>query len=137
VRELVFSECAIAELSRKLSMPPLKIWRRIQKLVEAKIVESQGSRMRNTREEGLSREGHQLRPRTVSRPKTNNERLGKAFKTFLEVQRELMNRLSAFSDIPKGENPTDYAICASAKSFCQLFLDPDLETKAKTRARDF
>ena len=39
VRELVFSEYAIAELSRKLSIPPLKTWRRIRKLVEAKLVE--------------------------------------------------------------------------------------------------
>lgn len=39
VKELVFSEYAIAELSRKLNIPPLKTWRRIQKLVEAKVVE--------------------------------------------------------------------------------------------------
>ena len=39
VRELVFSEYAISELSRKIGIPPLKTWRRIQKLVEAKLVE--------------------------------------------------------------------------------------------------
>jgi hypothetical protein len=114
-------------------MPPLKTWRRIQKLVEAKIVEGRTGRECGTwRRRSIARRPPNFVPGQFLDLKPNDERLGKAFKTYLEVQKELMNRLSASSDIPKGENPTDYAIYASAKSFCQLLLDPT----SRTRPRD-
>jgi DNA-binding Lrp family transcriptional regulator len=44
VRELVFSGYSIAELSRRLNIPPLKIWRRIQKLAGRASSRLHGSR---------------------------------------------------------------------------------------------
>jgi DNA-binding Lrp family transcriptional regulator len=137
VRELVFSEYAIAELSRKLSIPPLKTWRRIRKLVEAKLVEVarvdviknlEKKVYRATATNFVSRQFFDLKPR--------DERLGRAFKTYLEIQAQLMSKMSAFSDIPKGADPIDFSVYAYVKSSCQLFLDPSLREKLSRLERE-
>lgn len=100
----MFSEYAVAELSRKLSIPPLKTWRRIQKLVEAKLVEAarvdviknlEKKVYRATATNFVSRQFFDLKP--------NDGRRGRAFKTYLEIQAQLMSKMSAFSYIPKGQ----------------------------------
>jgi len=47
-----------------------------------------------------------------------------------------MIRMSVFSEVPEGVKPVDYAIYASAKSFCRAFLDPDLKTKVARLERE-
>jgi len=132
VRELVFSEYAIAELSRKLNIPPLKTWRRIQKLVEANVVEvARVDVIQNLEKKIYRATATRFVPTQVLDLKPNDERLGKAFKTYLEIQGQLVNRMSAFSDIPNGADPIDFSIYASVKSFCQLFLDPNLKEKLR------
>jgi len=137
VGELVFSEYSIAELSRKLNIPPIKTWRRIQKLVEAKVAEvARVDKIQNLQKKIYRATAANFLPRQFLDLKPDDERLGKAFRTYLEIQREIMNRMSAFSDIPEGANPIDYAIYAAAKSLCLLFVDPDLRDKATRLERE-
>jgi DNA-binding Lrp family transcriptional regulator len=137
VRELVFSEYSIAELSRKLNIPPIKTWRRIQKLVEAKVVEvARVDKVKNLQKKIYRATATNFLPRQFLDLKPDDERLRKTLKTYLEIQGEVMNRMSAFSEIPEGVNPIDYAIYAAAKSLCLLFVDPDLRNKAMRLERE-
>lgn len=129
-RELVFSEYTVAELSRKLHIPAVKTWRRIQKLVEAKVVEvARIDVMQNLEKKVYRATATMFVPRQFFDLKPSDERLGRAFNTYLEIQRQLMSRMSAFSEIPKGANPIDFSIYASVKTSCQHFLDPELKEK--------
>ena len=57
--------------------PPLKIWRRIQKLVDAKVVEvARVDTNTQPREEVLEGDRHQLRRPTVPRPETKRQGAG-------------------------------------------------------------
>ena len=47
-----------------------------------------------------------------------------------------MNKLSTFSDIPKGADPVDFSVYAYVKSSCQLFLDPALKEKLRRLERE-
>ncbi len=137
VRELVFSEYGIAELSRKLNVPPLKIWRRIQKLVDAKVVEvARVDTIRNLEKKIYRATATNFVARQFLDLKPKDRALGNAFRTYLEIQGQLMRRVSSLADIPKGVDPIDFTIYAAVKSYCQVFLDPKLEEKLRRLERD-
>jgi hypothetical protein len=68
--------------------------------------------------------------------KPNDERLGRAFRIYQEIQGQIMNKMTAFSDIPEGEDPIDFSVYASLKSACQVFLDPRLNEKLRQVERE-
>jgi DNA-binding Lrp family transcriptional regulator len=137
VRELLFSEYAVSELSRKLRVPQLKIWRRVQKLVDAKVLEVvRVEKAQNLEKKIYRAAAAKFVPRQFLDLKPANKSLAKAFNTYLEIQRQLMSGMARFSEIPEGANPVDYAIYASSKSFCQIFRDPDVKNKVERLERE-
>jgi DNA-binding Lrp family transcriptional regulator len=137
VRELVFSEHAIADLSKKLGVPPLKTWRRVQKLLAVKVVEVvRVDRVQNLEKKVYRATATNFVPGQFLDLKPNDERLAKAFRTYLEIQRQSMSKMASYSDIPAGANPTDFAIYAAAKSLCQLYLDPDVKNRVLKLERE-
>ena len=58
-----------------------------------------------------------------------NEKLREAFRIYLELQRKVMSDMSTLSEIPKEADPVDYAIYFSVRSFCEVFLNPELKPK--------
>jgi DNA-binding Lrp family transcriptional regulator len=137
VERLVFSEYSVAELARKLSISPLKAWRRLQKLVNARVVEVVRVERRQNLEKKVYRAtAARYIPKQLLDLEPKDERLSKVFNTYLELQKQMLSDMSAFSDVPEGSNPVDYAIYTSLKSFCKLFRVPALKEKIRRLERE-
>ena len=124
LQKLVASELSITELSRELNVPVLKLWRRIQRLMAAKLVEVSGAEKVGNLEKKLYRATalkYDL-PIQFFEPKLNDSTLEAAFGIYAKIQNEINASLSTFDkDIPKEGDPTDFAIYAHMQAFVNVF----------------
>jgi len=138
LKNLVMSEYSASEMAAKLSMPTLKLWRRMQKLLKANLVELSRTEKVGNLEKKLYRAtatGYvpqqqflELQPKDAS--------LKEAFELYSQIQNKMMAVLSGFGDVPKEVYPTDYAMFASMYAFAEVFAESStqarlLELKAK------
>jgi len=124
LQKLVTSPNSITQLSRELNIPPLKLWRRMQRLMKAKLVEVSGVEKVGNLEKKFYR-ATALKydvPQQFFEPKPNNPSIKAAFGIYAEIQSEMNAVLSTFDDyIPKEGDPTDFAIYAHMQAFVQVF----------------
>ena len=122
LQKLVMSPNSITELSRELNIPTLKVWRRMQKLMKAKLVEVSGVEKVGNLEKKLYR-ATALKydvPQQFFEPKLDDPNLKAAFGIYAKIQNEMATILSSFdSKIPKEGDPTDFAIYAHLQAFVQ------------------
>ncbi len=134
VRELVLYAYSTTELSRKLRMSPVKVWRRVSKLLEAGILEQSKVDYIGNLEKKIYR-ASALRYIPVSfldfEPK--NKDLREAYKSYLEIQKESMKDLAASNEIPPSlsMDPIDYGVYAELKTFCRVMLGPKTQAILK------
>jgi DNA-binding Lrp family transcriptional regulator len=132
VRELVFSEHSVTELSRRLNTSHLKVWRRVQKLVDVKVLEVVRIEVvRNLEKKVYRAAATNFVSKQLLDLKPSDANLGNAFEVYLEIQRRILGRVSSFSDIPVGANPIDFSIYVTVKSFCEVLLDPGTGSKLR------
>lgn len=130
VRELVFADRSVAELSKKFDVSMVKMWRRIAKLTKAGLVEQTGSkRIRN-----LESKVYRAKAlRYVSKRALSFEPQGKAVKEayalYSGIQQDIMKVLSRFEEIPGKFDPADFAAFADMHAFCHVLLHPDTRQK--------
>jgi hypothetical protein len=131
LQKLVARPYSVSELSRELSIPALKLWRRIQRLSKAKLVEVTGAEKVGNLEKKLYRATalrYDVTPQFF-KPKLNNPNLKAAFELYINIQKEVTKILSTFdNDIPKQGDPTDFAIYAHLQTFVQSFEKQSIQT---------
>ena len=129
LNELVTSERSASELARKLDVPTLKVWRRMQKLLGEGIVELSGTRKSGNLEIKLYRAtAASFVPAQLLTFKPKDGRLSEAFEIFSEIQKSIMVLYSS-SEIPKNADPFDFALYANMRAFVNICGGPDAQEK--------
>jgi hypothetical protein len=130
LRELVTAEHSAAELAQKLNIPTLNIWRRIQKLQKAKLIEHTTTQKVGNLEKKLYRStATYFTPHQYFNFTPKNPALTEAFELYNEIQRKLMNQTATYGDIPKNVDPIDYAFFANMMVFADVCSQPDVQVK--------
>lgn len=131
LKNLVMSEYSASEMAAKLNMPTLKLWRRMQKLLKANLVE-----LSRTEKVGNLDKKYYRATATGYVPqqqflelKPKDPKLTEAFELYSEIQNKMMAVVTGFGDVPKDAYPTDYAMFASMYAFAQVFGTPDIQIK--------
>ncbi|MDG7026546.1 MAG: winged helix-turn-helix transcriptional regulator [Nitrososphaerota archaeon] len=141
LRELVFSDYSVSELSRKFRTPTLKIWRRVQKLLAAGLIELSKTAKVNNIEKKLYRAvATNYIPQQFLEAKPKDVNLAEAYKIFVEIQKGIMLSVSKLQDIPDGTEPIDYAIYANMLAFAQVCGDSktqEMVSELKQRLSEF
>jgi DNA-binding Lrp family transcriptional regulator len=125
VRELVVSPLSTTELSRKLRMSPVKVWRRVSKLVDAGILEQfKVEYVGNLEKKVYRATALKFVPIGFLEFEPKNKNLKEAFKTYGELQRENMKDLADSNEIPQSAamDPIDYGVYADLRTFCRIML---------------
>ncbi len=138
LKNLVMSEYSVSEMAAKLNMPTLKLWRRMQKLLKANLVElSRTEKVGNLDKKFYRATATGYVPQQqFLELKPKDPKLTEAFELYSEIQSKMMAVVSGFGDVPKDAYPTDYAMFASMYAFAKVFAESTaqvrlLELKAK------
>lgn len=130
LRELVTAEHSASELAEKLKIPTLKIWRRMQKLQKAKLIEHTTTKKVGNLEKKLYRStATYFTPQQYFNFTPKNPNLTEAFELYNEIQTKLMNQTAAYGDIPKNVDPIDYAFFANMMVFADICSQPEVQAK--------
>jgi hypothetical protein len=130
LKKLVLSECSISVLSKKLDIPTLKLWRRMQKLIESDLVELSRVEMVGNLERKLYRAtATNYVPQQLFDFKAEDEDLQEAFDIYSGIQRDVLAKLWAFQEVPKETNPIDFVWYATMLTFAQVIGEPNTQTK--------
>ncbi|MGI0091911.1 MAG: hypothetical protein ACREBS_09395 [Nitrososphaerales archaeon] len=132
LRELVLSPYSTTELSRKLGMPQVKIWRRVSKLLEAQVIKQcKLDHIGNLEKKVYRATAMKYLPVQFLDFEPKSKSLKEAYKTYVEIQQEIMKDIAVSNDIPESEkmDPIDYGVYADLKSFCRILLSPRTRTK--------
>jgi hypothetical protein len=131
VRHFVLSPYSATELSRKMAVPAVKMWRRITKLLEAKIVEPFEVKHVGNLEKKIYRAAA-LRyiPVEYLNFEPKSKELKDAYKLYLEITNESLKRTMRSNEIPKSMafDVVDYGVCSDLKDFCRVMLDPKTQS---------
>jgi DNA-binding Lrp family transcriptional regulator len=128
LKELVESEYSVTELARRLGLPTLRLWRRMQRLLAANMIELSAIKKSGNIEKKLYRAtAASYVPAQLWDFKSKNPRLSETFEIYSRIQKSMMTLLSNVNEIPKGANPSDYAMYASMKAFAQVCGKPDVQ----------
>lgn len=134
LKNLVLSEYSISELAAKLNLPTLKLWRRMQKLLKANLVELARRKNVGNIEKKMYRAtatGYIPQQQYFEfKPKDAN--LQEAFEIYSDIQKKIATRISALGDVPEEADPVDFAIFASMQAFAQICIEPATHAKLKT-----
>jgi len=131
LKNLVLSEYSVSELAKKLSMPTLKMWRRMQKLVRANLVEIARTACVGNMEKKMYRAvaAGFISEHQYFELKPKDSKLKDAFKIYSDIQIKIATKMSMFGDVPEKADPVDFAIFASMHAFVQVCTDPATQAK--------
>jgi DNA-binding Lrp family transcriptional regulator len=132
IKELVLYPLSSTDLSRRLGMPQVKVWRRITKLVEAGIVEQRRlEHTRNFEKKFFRASALRYVPFQQLDFEPKGRLLKDAYKTYLELQQESIRNTMASNEIPKDaeNNPVEYGVYADLSEFCRIMLDPKTQPR--------
>ncbi len=130
LKELVDKQQSISELSEKLNMPTLKLWRRIQKLLKADLIELVETQKVGNLERKLYRStATWFAPQQYFNYQPKDATLKAAFEIYNDIQKRMMHEIAAFGEVPKTTDPTDYSIYANIQAFAQVCGKPEIQTK--------
>lgn len=133
LRELVQSENSASDLAAKLNLPTLKVWRRMQKLAKAGLLERAGaSKVGNVEKKLYRATATQFLPPQVFLLTPKDSNLQEAFQIYADIQKEIVAKVSVFHEIPKEADPVDFALFAGIEAFAEVCTKP--ETLAKLAA---
>lgn len=126
LKNLVIAEYSVSELSQKLNVPTLKLWRRIQKLQNANLIELYRTEKVGNLEKKLYRAsatGYMPQQQYLEfKPKNPN--LQKAFEIYTAIQQEIMTKVAIYGEVPKDVNAVDFSFYVTMKAFVQIFREP-------------
>jgi DNA-binding Lrp family transcriptional regulator len=130
LRELVTSEYSVTELARRLNVSTLKLWRRMQKLVAADLIELSATKKSGNIEKKLYRAtaANYVSAQLLDY-KPKDPRLSEAFEVYSNIQQSMRALLSGTYEIPKEADPIDFAIYANMRAFAQVCGRRDVQER--------
>jgi DNA-binding Lrp family transcriptional regulator len=132
LKELVEKEQSVSELSEKLNMPTLKLWRRIQKLLKADLVELVSTeKIGNLEKKRYRSTATWFAPQQYFNYQPKNPELKTAFEIYSDIQKRVMFEVSTYGEVPKSADPIDYAMYANMQAFAQVCGKPEVQTKIR------
>jgi DNA-binding Lrp family transcriptional regulator len=130
LRELVVSERSVTGLAKKLNSSTLKLWRRMQKLESAGLIEvSRVKRSGNIETKLYRATATSYVPGQFLEFKPSDPRLLGAFAVFSEFQRRFAALMTESNEVPEGADPVDYAFYVSMRSFVQVHGEPKAQER--------
>jgi DNA-binding Lrp family transcriptional regulator len=130
LRELVTAEQSAVDLAEKLKIPTLNVWRRMQKLQKAKLIEHTTTKKVGNLEKKLYRStATYFTPQQYFNFTPKNPALTEAFDLYNQIQRKLMTQTAAYDDVPKDADPVDYAFFVNMIVFADVCSEPDVQAK--------
>jgi len=130
LKELVESECSVTELAGRLNIPMVTLWKKMQKLLAADLVEVAGVKRSGNLERKLYRAtAARYVPAQLMNIKPKDPALLEASEIYSQIQAMGMKLLTQTYEVPKSTNPSDYAIYANLMAFVQVSRKPDFGRK--------
>jgi len=132
VRELVLSPYSSTELSRKLRVPPVKMWRRMSKLLQAKVIEQTSTDYVGNLEKKIYRAAAlRYLPQYFLQFEPKHKSLREAYKSYAEIQQEIMRDIATSNELPDTGliSPVDYGVYADLRGYCRTMLNPRIQAK--------
>ena len=130
LRELVNQQQSISDLAQKLDIPTLKIWRRMQKLLKANLIEQTGTEKKGNLEKKLYRAtAAWYTPQQFLNSKPKDPNLKAAFEIYSEIQNSMMIKMGAYNEVPKDSDPIDYSMYVNMQVFAEVCGKPAVQTK--------
>jgi hypothetical protein len=141
LKELVYNEHSVSDLAQKLNLPTLKLWRRMQKLLKANLVElTKTEKVGNIEKKLYRATATWFAPQQYFDFKPKDPNLKAAYEIHSEIQKKMMNKILSFGDIPKEADPIDFSLFANMQAFAQICGTAEIQTKIselKVRLADF
>jgi hypothetical protein len=130
LRELVTAEHSISDLAEKIKLPTLNLWRRIQKLQKANLVEvTSTQKVGNLEKKFYRATAAWYTPQQYFNFKPKDPNLKEAFAIYTNIQTSMMARLSTFNEIPKAADPVDFSLFANMLVFAEVCGKPEVQQK--------
>jgi hypothetical protein len=130
LKELVTKEQSVSDIAEKLQMPTLKLWRRMQKLQKAQLVELVATQKVGNLEKKLYRStATWFVPQQYFNFQPKDPNLKAAFEIYSDIQKHLMYEMSTFGEVPPTADPIDYATYANIYAFAQVCGKPETQAK--------
>jgi hypothetical protein len=121
LKELVTQQQSISELSQKLDLPTLKLWRRMQKLLKANLAEQTGATKVGNLEKKLYRStAAWFVPKQYFNFKPKDPALKDALEIYSNIHNRMMAKIAAYNDIPKDVDPVDFSVYANMQVFAEV-----------------
>lgn len=129
LKELVMSERSITELASRLNIPTVTLWKRMQKLLAANMVEVSAVKKSGNLEVKMYRAAAaRYLPAELLALRPSDGLLLKAFEVYSKTQNKSMAFLSKMNDIPADGNPVDYGFYVIMRAFVQVCKSPDFQS---------
>ena len=130
LKNLVSSEYSITELAGKLKIPTVTVWKRMQKLLAAHLVELSSVKKSANFEKKLYRAtAARYLPAELLDFRPKDGHLMKAFDVYSQIQKNAMTLMNQISEIPKEADPVDYALYVTMRAFAQVCGTPDFQRR--------
>ncbi len=130
LKELVTAQHSISELSTQLNIPTLKLWRRIQKLQKANLVEvTSTQKVGNLEKKYYRSTATWFAPQQYFNFKPKNPKLKEAYEIYTNIQNNMMAHLSTFNEVPKDADPIDFSLFANMLVFAEVCGKPEVQEK--------
>lgn len=130
LKNLVTSEYSISDLALKLNIPTLKLWRKMQTLLKANMIELvRTEKIGNLEKKYYRAIATGFIPQQLMETKAKDKNLQEAFDLYSQIQNQMMTIISKFGDVPKDVDPIDYAMFANMYAFADVFAESTTQTR--------
>ncbi len=130
LKELVFSEYSVRELARKVRIPEVTLWKHLQKLLAAGLVEvSQVKKVGNLEKKLYRSTAANFIPAQFMSARPKNPSLLDAFEIYSQIQQMSLALQARNFEIPGGVDPVDYAFYTGWKVFVEVNRDPEFHRR--------
>ncbi len=130
LRELVTSEHSVSELAAQLNLPILNLWRRMQKLQKAGLVElTKTVKAGNIEKKFYRSTATWFTPKEYFNFKPKDPNLQEAFAIYTEIQKMLVENMATYSEIPNDADPIDFSLFANMQAFAEVCCKPTTQAK--------
>lgn len=124
LRELVFGEYSVSELARRAKIPEVTLWKHVQKLLAAGLIEVSRVKKAGNLEAKLYRAtAANFIPAQFMSVRPQDPRLLEAFEVYSQIQQMSLALQARELDVPEGTDPVDYAFYMGLKTFVRVNRD--------------
>lgn len=130
LRELVFGECSVSQLARRIKIPEVTVWKHVQKLCAARLIEVSSVKKSANLETKLYRAtAANFIPAQFMSVRPKDPRLLEAFEVYSQIQQMSLVLQMRELAIPEGVDQVDYAFYAGLKAFVHVTRDLGFQKK--------